>query len=321
MVQKIQKQWFLVSLVLVFTAVIFDQSNVLSEFGIFLKENQGPEVMIFLIFIISGLLIKSDQIKDGIKDIKSTLAALAVIIIFAPIAALLLSFFPLDTGVIIGLFIISVMPTTLSSGIVMTGTAGGNMAHALFVTILSNFIGIFTIPVILSILLSFLHQEKDLAIDQGAIFLKLIFLVLFPLFIGVAVKASIFKAKQLEKFKLQLINQCMIVGVVFISLAGAKQVLLDKSDSFFYILVLVSVFHLMLLGFSFLLVKIFNVEKGRFESVIFMGSQKTLALSVMIQVSYFSEFGIALLVCVIHHIIHLMIDGYLSAKMNNGLLA
>ena len=39
----------------------------------------------------------------------------------------------------------------------------------------------------------------------------------------------------------------------------------------------------------------------------------------MIQVTYFSEFGTALLVCVLHHIVHLMMDGYLSTKMNQGL--
>jgi len=174
MIQTIKKQWFLVSLVLVFMAVVFDQSNNLAKFGMMLKNNHGPDIIIFFIFIFSGLLIESDQIIAGIRDIKSTVLALSVILLFAPLAALILSFFPLDTSVIVGLFIVAVMPTTLSSGIVMTGTAGGNMAHALFVTILSNFIGIFSIPVILSFLLSFINQEKELIIDQGAITAKLL---------------------------------------------------------------------------------------------------------------------------------------------------
>jgi sodium/bile acid cotransporter 7 len=318
MVQKIKKQWFLLSLIIVFAVVIVDSSNSLIKTGLFLKANHGPEIMIFLIFIISGLLIESDQIRAGIKDVKSTVLALIVIIVIAPIAASLLCLFPLETGVIVGLFIVSVMPTTLSSGIVMTGTAGGNMAHALFITILSNFIGIVSIPIILPILLSFLDQEKVLAIDRSAILIKLIFLVLLPLVIGMVAKARVFTAGQLGKFKLQLLNQWMIIGIVFISLSGAKQVLLGSGNTFFIILLLVGIFHLILLGSSFLLVKFFGVKKGCYESLIFMGSQKTLALSAMIQVTYFNEFGTALLVCVLHHIVHLMIDGYLSTKMNNG---
>ncbi|MBT5544813.1 MAG: bile acid:sodium symporter [Desulfobacula sp.] len=319
MVQKVKKQWFLLSLVFVFAAVIFDSSNILVKIGFFLKGNHGPEVLIFIIFIISGLLIESDQIKAGIQDIKSTVLALAVIIIIAPIAAGLICLLPLETGVAIGLFIVAVMPTTLSSGIVMTGTAGGNMAHALLITILSNFIGIFSIPVILSILLSSLDQQKELMIDRGAIFFKLTILVLFPLIIGIMSKAVVFKTGQLGQFKLQVVNQWMIIGVVFIALSGVKQVILGSGLSVFYILVLVSGFHLMLLGSCFLLVSFFGVEKGRYESIFFMGSQKTLALSAMIQVTYFSEFGTALLVCVLHHIVHLMMDGYLSTSMNNGL--
>ncbi|ACN13835.1 conserved hypothetical membrane protein [Desulforapulum autotrophicum HRM2] len=309
----IKKQWFLISLVAVFVAVVFDKSNLLSEMGMVLKDNHGPDVMIFLIFIFSGLLIESHQVRAGIRDVRSTLLALAVIVVIAPLAALALSYLPVDTGVVIGLFIVAVMPTTLSSGIVMTGAAGGNMAHALFVTILSNFVAIFTIPFTLSLLLPVLNQEKSLNIDQGAIIFKLLVLVLVPLIVGMILKAWVFKARNMGGF--QKVNQFMILGIVFISLGGAKDVLLGQGAAFWSIAVLVAVFHALLLGASFLLVKWFKLEKGRYESVVFMGSQKTLALSVMIQVTYFSEFGIALLVCVIHHIIHLMIDGYLSARL------
>ncbi len=266
------------------------------------------------------MLIEKGQIKAGIKDIKSTLLSLMVILIISPAAALLFSCLPLETGVAIGLFLVAVMPTTLSSGVVMTGTAGGNMAHALFLTITSNFIGIFSIPFILSWLLLFLDQSKNLAIDQGAMIIKLTVLVLVPLIIGIYTKSFVFKIIHPDKSRLQIVNQCMVIGMVFISFAGAKQVLIGKGMAILYIIVLVIVFHLILLGSSFLLIKIFSIKKGSYESVIFMGSQKTLPLSIMIQVNYFSEFGIALLVCVMHHIVHLMIDGYLSAKMGEDSL-
>jgi sodium/bile acid cotransporter 7 len=318
--QKIKQFWFLLGLVLVSMAVIIDRTDTLEGIGIFFKDNYASEIIIFLIFIISGLLIEKGQIKAGIKDIKSTLLSLMVILIISPAAALLFSCLPLETGVAIGLFLVAVMPTTLSSGVVMTGTAGGNMAHALFLTITSNFIGIFSIPFILSWLLLFLDQSKNLAIDQGAMIIKLTVLVLVPLIIGIYTKSFVFKIIHPDKSRLQIVNQCMVIGMVFISFAGAKQVLMDKGMAILYIVVLVIVFHLILLGSSFLLIKIFSIKKGSYESVIFMGSQKTLPLSIMIQVNYFSEFGIALLVCVMHHIVHLMIDGYLSAKMGEDSL-
>lgn len=315
MKKTLKEQWFLISLAFLFIAVLFDSSNILAKAGIFLKNHHGPEFMIFMIFFISGLMIENDQVKAGVKDIKATVLALILILVAAPLAALGLSVFPMETGVLAGLFIVASMPTTLSSGVVMTGMAGGNMAHALFVTILSNFIGIFSIPLILSSLMSSLHYDQQLAIDQHAIIIKLFILVVCPLLTGMAVKNYLLKKNDTDLSGLQIINQFLVIGVVFISLAGAKDVLLSRGWIFSQVVLLAAGFHLLLLTSSFVLIKLSGIEKGRRESVIFMGSQKTLPLSVMIQVTYFSEFGTALLVLVVHHVLHLMIDGYLSTRM------
>jgi sodium/bile acid cotransporter 7 len=299
----------------VFLLVCLDRTDTLAAWGMVLKNHRAPHVMIFLIFIVSGFLIEGEQVKAGLRDVTATFLALFVILVAAPVVAGLLSFLPLDTGIIIGLFIVSVMPSTLSSGVVMTGTAGGNMAHALFVTILSNFISIFSIPIILGALLNFLHQEKTFDLDRKSIIIKLTILVLVPLLLGVVIKILVFGKKRLNTHGLQLINQWLIVGIVFISLGGAKQVLMGKGIQFVFILFLSAGFHLILLLLAFFLAKLFKVGKGRFESVVFMGSQKTLALALMLQVTYFPDFGMALLVCVTHHVIHLMMDGYLSTRM------
>lgn len=318
---RAKRHWFLIALVSAFCIVIFDRTNTIASVGIFLKNNQAPSYIIFIVFIVSGLLLENDQIKSGLKDIKATCIALSVIIIIAPAVACFFLFFPIETGVLVGFFLVSVMPTTLSSGIVMTGTAGGNMAHALFVTVLSNFICIFSIPVVLEGMLSLMNQEKILAIDQMAIAIKLATLVLVPLMIGMVLKAKVFQADFLNRFNLQQINQWLIVGIVFIAVCGAKHVLVGKGIVFLYIVIFAFIYHLILLCASFLLVRFFKLGKGRFESVVFMGSQKTLVLAVMLQMTYFSEFGTALLVCVVHHIVHLLMDGYLCTKIGQKVLS
>ncbi len=180
MIERIKNQWFLTGIVLIFLLVILDKTATLARAGIFLKNHNGSSFMIFFIFLFSGFIIEADQIKAGIKDVKATTTALVIIVFAAPTVAYLLSFIPLETGVVLGLFIVAAMPTTLSSGVVMTGQAGGNMAHALFVTILSNCASIVSIPLILPLLLLSLKLEIDLFIEQKAIFIKLIFLVLLP---------------------------------------------------------------------------------------------------------------------------------------------
>lgn len=315
MIEKIKKQWFLTGIVLVFALVILDKTETFIQAGIFLKNNNGSSFMIFFIFLFSGFIIEADQIKAGIKDVKATSASLVVIIFAAPFTAYLLSFIPLETGVVLGIFIVAVMPTTLSSGVVMTGLAGGNMAHALFVTILSNCLAIISIPVILPLLLLSLKLDADLFIDQKAIFIKLIFLVLLPLAAGLFLKKTVLSITLVRKKQLEIINQLIIICVVYMSLSGVRQVLIDKSATFWEIFLLVMVFHLILLGISLGLSRFLDIGRGRREAVLFMGSQKTLPLAVMIQVTWFPEYGTALLVCVMYHILHLIIDGYLAAMI------
>jgi sodium/bile acid cotransporter 7 len=314
---KIKEQWFLVALVLVTTAVALDWTGTIAFAGNYLKARHGSDIVIFLIFIISGLIIEIEEIKSGIKDISSTLLALFVIIIISPVVAGLLSLFPLQKGLIIGLFIVAVMPTTLSSGVVMTREAGGNMAHALFVTIFSNSISFISIPLVLSLLLSIFFESQHVQIDQISIVVRLFFLVVVPLAIGLIAKSYLFKIKPGTKKKMQVLNQIFILGIVFMAASGASDMFGNNFKQLFIIVLLVTAFHLILLLFSYYGTKLFKIGKGRYESVIFMGSQKTLALSVIIQLTYFSEYSIALLVCVVHHLIHLMIDGYISVKIKS----
>jgi len=313
MVETIRKQWFILAIITAFASVIIDDSDTLSQLGIFIKEHKAPQFTMWIIFFISGMMLDMGQVEKGMKDIKATLAALVVIFVFAPMGAFFISLVPMQTGILIGLFLTAVMPTTLSSGIVMTGTAGGNMAHALFITLIANFLCIVTIPVTLSALLSPMGASVSVSLDRQAIMTTLLSLVLLPLIIGMVVgKWAQMSTK--KKAYLQLINQWLIVGIVFIAASGARMIFVKNSTAVVAIIPLVIGFHALLLVISFLISRLFSIGRGRRESVIFMGSQKTLALSVILQVSLFPQYGTALLVCVLHHIFHLIIDGYLSTR-------
>jgi len=317
LINKIKQQWFLVGLVLVISGIAIDFTGIIAFAGNYLKARHGSDIVIFLIFIMSGLIIEIEEIKLGIKDISSTLIALFVIVIISPVVAGLLSLFPLQKGLIIGLFIVAVMPTTLSSGVVMTREAGGNMAHALFVTIFSNSISFVTIPLVLSLLLSIFFESQNVQIDQISIVIRLFSLVVVPLTIGLIAKSYFVTIKQETKKKMQILNQILVLGIVFMAGSGASDMFSNDFKQLFMIIIIVTAFHLILLFFSYYSTKLFRIGKGRYESVIFMGSQKTLPLSVIIQLTYFSEYSVALLVCVVHHFIHLMIDGYISVKIKS----
>jgi sodium/bile acid cotransporter 7 len=295
-----------------------DTTETVSVLGKWLNAHRGPEIMIIVIFFFSGLLLEARQIRSGLKDVKGTAIALSIIFLISPLVAVLSGLTSIDTGIKIGIFLVAVMPTTLSSGVVMTGAAGGNMAHALVITILANGLAIFSIPIVLSLLLKLIGGVTTVYIQKAAIMLKLAGLVVLPLCVGLLIKyyAKIF----LDRFdlKLQVFNQCAILVIVWMALSQTRQAIMSGGQDIGMILLLVFVFHGILLAAAGIFVWGFHLGPGRRESVIFMGGQKTLPLSVILQISLFPQYGLALVVCVVHHIVHLFMDGYLVGKLKKS---
>jgi solute carrier family 10 (sodium/bile acid cotransporter), member 7 len=316
-----KKYWFLLGLLVIFSVTLFDGTETVSGIGARLKTQKGPEIVMFLIFFFSGLILRPDHIRTGASDIRGILITLSIIFLVSPLVVLPAGMLPLDPGIKIGLFLVAAMPTTLSSGVVMTTAAGGNMAQALIITILANGLAVFTVPVSLSLLLRMIGGSAVIAVDRWAIVTKLFFLVLVPLGAGLVLKFYAGGYLRRIEEKLQTINQCLVLCIVWMALSQTRDAILDGGGSVGIILVAVSVFHIFLLASAAVSIRLFKLPPGRREPVIFMGGQKTLPLSVILQVSLFPQYGIALIVCVIHHLIHLLMDGYLVGKLrgNNNL--
>ncbi|MBU0995052.1 MAG: bile acid:sodium symporter [Proteobacteria bacterium] len=315
MVNLLKKYWFLLGLLIVFILTLKDSTETIARTGLFLKAHHGADIAIVLIFFIYGLTTHASELKSGINDIQGLGIGLFNIFIIAPVIAAVFMVLPLPEGLIIGIFIVSVMPTTLSSGVVMTGAAGGNIAHALLITLTANILSVFTIPVILAFLLSLYKDAVSVNIDKLAIMIKIGLLVVLPLIAGLGVKKWVNKLIETAGNFIQQLNQLFVIAIVWMSLSQTKPVILGNMDMVPRVFLAVLVFHVMLLLSAFLLTRLFKIPSGRRESVIFMGSQKTLPLSVIIQVTLFPQYGMALIVCVLHHIVHLFIDSYLVGKL------
>lgn len=294
---------------------VSDTTETVSGIGRWFKMHRGLDAVIVLIFFFSGLILNARQIRSGLMDIKGIVTALAIIFLVSPITGALFGMASLETGIKIGVFLVAVMPTTLSSGVVMTGAAGGNMAHALVITILANGLAVFTIPVALSLLLNLVGGTVVINIDKLAIVMKLGFYVLLPLCTGLTIK--FFTKSFIDRFalKLQVLNQWLVLGIVWMAMSQARDAIINTGGSVGIVFLLVFGFHGILLIFAGLFSKLLKLGRGRRESVIFMGSQKTLPLSVILQVSLFPQYGLALVVCVLHHMVHLLMDGYLVGRL------
>lgn len=307
----LRKYNFLFGLFLVAAFTLADTRGITTGAGLWLKEHHGPDCVIVLIFFLSGLALDTSTIRSGLSDIKGTLAALLLIFIIAPLLTLPFSFFQPDKSVLIGLFLVAVMPTTLSSGVVMTGSSGGNIAHALLITIVANSLAVITIPLTLSLLLTITGDSRTIEIDQLPIIIKIATLVLLPLVTGIILRRKLQSVLRPFLPYTVICSQIGILTMVWMALCQGRITILANLDAVFPVLTIIFFFHLALILMGLLLTRLLGLKKGRRESVIFMGGQKTLPLSIILQVSLFPEFGLALVVCVLHHVIHLIMDGFL----------
>lgn len=316
MLNIFKKNWFMFGLVVASLLVVADANNIIVTPGLWMKNHHGPDIVIVLIFFLSGLALDTRQIREGLADIKGTLLALFIIFVIAPATGFIFSFLPLETGLIVGLLLVASMPTTLSSGVVMTGSAGGNMAHSLLITILANSIAVFSIPLTLAILLG-MDGADSIQIDRLPIMIKIGTLVMLPLAVGILLRRLFSKQLQPILPYTSTCNQVGILSIVVMALCASRPAILSGLGSIFTVIILVFGFHLILVLFGLLLTRLLKIGKGKRESVIFMGGQKTLPLSIILQVSLFPELGLALVVCVVHHIVHLIMDAYLIGYLRN----
>lgn len=309
----LKKYWFTIGLIIAFLLPFIDITGVLSKTGIFFKENNGPDFVIILIFLFSGLVLENKEIRNGITDFLPVFISLFLIFVVSPAICFFMFMVPMNVEIAAGLAIVAVMPTTLSSGVVMTGICSGNKAQALLITIISNFIATFSIPFSLGLIFDNVYLNDNL-FDPFALMIKIGCKVLIPLAAGYF--TGIFFTG-IRKFsgEIQIANQMLILSMVWMSSAAAGESFFSNTLYFFIVLVCVSIFHIILLICSFICVFIFKLEKGRKEAVIFMGSQKTLPLSLIVQVSIFPGFALSLAVCVVHHVVQLIFDSFIQAKL------
>ena len=306
-----RKYWFLLGLAGVAVLAVIDSSGLSVTPGIWLATHKGADATIVLIFFLSGIALDAGQIRKGITDYTGTLLALILIFGIAPALAMVFALLPLATGIVLGLYLVAVMPSTLSSGVVMTGSAGGNMAHALLITIIANSLAVVTIPVSLDFLAGARGDIKVVAFDQLSIMLKIAGFVLLPLLGGIVLRNRFIWLCRFLLPYTGTVNQIAILIVVWMAMCSGRAAIIAELDTLGTVIVTVFFFHLVLVGTALFATRMAGMNAGRRESVIFMGGQKTLALSVVLQLSLFPEYSIALVVCVIHHIVHLIMDAFL----------
>ena len=147
--------------------------------------------LIGAIFLCSGLRLKVDDIVLAFKCLVGSMWGIVLILALTPLLSLALVQIPISPMELpFGVALFATMPTTLSSGVILTRAANGNDTLALLLTVVTNLSAIFIIPFTLQILLAVAPTKADdgeaveISIDPLPLILSLLLCILVPLSLG-----------------------------------------------------------------------------------------------------------------------------------------
>lgn len=138
-------------------------------------------ICVVVIFFLSGVKLKTDEVKAAAQAWKALIFGLLSILVITPLLGFALIEIPFDTNEFaIGLALFAAMPTTISSGVVLTQEAKGNVALSLGLTVATNLLATVTVPFVLQLFFT----GSDASIDAVNLLVKLLLTILLPLIVG-----------------------------------------------------------------------------------------------------------------------------------------
>jgi len=172
------------------------------------------DVGIFMIFFLYGLKLNPEKVRQGMRNWRMHLVIQFVTFLLFPL--LVLPFYPLvkDTPfemLWLAVFFLAVLPSTVSSSVVMVSMAGGNIPGAIFNASLSGMIGILVTPLWMGLFLAGSGEPFDFP----RIFLQLVVQIILPVILGLMLNRYFFgwisrRMKQLSRF-----DQMIILLIVY----------------------------------------------------------------------------------------------------------
>ena len=286
-------------------------SFVYPQAGIGMKKALGSNLFIVLIFLVCGWRTKFADMKFDRKFLRDFLFCGLTALIISPFIGLVLGkVMRLDEAAILGLVVIACVPPTLSSGIVMAETAGGNVLLAMMMTVVYNLAGVVTMPLIITMCVS-----GDAAIDTNPLkmFMDLVLLVVLPFFAGWSVQK--FAKLKSPSWTGYIPSSCVILLILgFFS--GAR----DKFLSYDVRLLIIAVIAGILLRIIFLCMfyyggKLLKMERNDRIGAMFTAGSKSLTIALTMLAIIGAGNSTSIIPCMVFYALQSIIDSTLAAKL------
>lgn len=277
----------------------------------------------FFVFFISGLTLKLEDLKTVAKHKVPVVYSLITINFITTLLAFGLIRLPyLSNDFAIGLTIFASVPTTLGVGVALTQLAKGDHILSLFLTVVSNLLGIITVPYLLGI---YLRNASSIQIDPVKLAFKMAITVLCPTILGMITRrlvAAVPAFTKAYRTQLSMASTFNLVMIVWMALSSARNNLMEQSvGDLFYVLAVACSMHILYLCCNALVVSKYalNFSPKQAVSVIIMASQKSSPVALAVITSLATETkqqkGLFALPCIIGQLSQIFIGSFIVGRL------
>ncbi len=274
---------------------------------------------ISLIFFFYGLKLSPEKLRAGLSNFRlHLLVQLSTFLLFPLIV---LPFFPLmktesQQTLWLALFFLAALPSTVSSSVVLTSLAKGNVPSAIFNASISGIIGIMVTPLWMGL---FIHAKSG-DFDFSQIYFKLFLEIILPVIIGLLLRPWLHQFTIRFSRQLTLFDKLVILLIVYRSFAASFHAGYFEGISWPDLLILLALvigLFFLVYGIILSLTRALGFNREDRITALFCGSQKSLVHGSVFSNVLFANMsvaGIMLLPLMIFHAFQIFAISVISSR-------
>jgi len=277
---------------------------------------------IALILFLQGLSLAFEKIKSGAGNWRLHTVIQAFTFLVFPVVGIGFHFgvpllWPGEPAAIRdGFLYLCVLPSTVSTSVVLTAVAHGNTPGALFNAALSNILGVFLTPVLVQLLMHTTGQTASF----GPLLLKILLLTLLPFFLGMGLRRYVKHWVEAHKAWVARLSNSVIVFIVYSAFCDSVVEKVWQRHGLgptTLVLLFATLLFAGMSGLVGLTCRWLRFSREDSIAVYFCSVKKTLAMGVPLAMLIFgnrSDLPLILLPIMFYHPLQLLVNGMLANR-------
>lgn len=293
----------------------------------FLQPQFTTNAGIALILFLQGLSLAMDQVRSGAGNWRLHGIIQSFTFVIFPLVGLgWYALGPLlwpgePPAIRSGFLFLCVLPSTISTSVVLTAVARGNTAGALFNAALSNILGVFLTPLLVQVLLRSAGQQMPF----GPLLVKILLLTLVPFFTGMFARRWVGRRIKPLTPWIARISNAIIIFIVYCAFCDSVVDRVWERHGWKLtglVLLFVVVLFALMSGIIGATCRLLRLNREDAIAAYFCSVKKTLAMGVPLGMLIFGgqgDLSLILLPIMFYHPLQLFFNGLLAHRWSKQL--